>query len=148
MRGQDTQQLARHSSITLTMDRYIHSFHGEQTAALDVLPDLTSPAQQTGKATGTADAISAKKNSADYLALKGQREATIMGADRHKQGDGDGGGQSCKSGNNNVFDSPGGSCDDNSSTGRGGRAAEGTGLLNRRTGLACTAGSNPALSAL
>ena len=30
----------------------------------------------------------------------------------------------------------------------GGRAAEGTGLLNRRTGYTGTAGSNPALSAL
>jgi hypothetical protein len=29
----------------------------------------------------------------------------------------------------------------------GGRAAEGTGLLNRRTGFTGTAGSNPALSA-
>ena len=30
----------------------------------------------------------------------------------------------------------------------GGRAAEGTGLLNRRTGYTGTAGSNPALSVL
>ncbi len=33
-----------------------------------------------------------------------------------------------------------------SALGTGGRAAEGTGLLNRRTGYTGTAGSNPALS--
>ena len=36
------QALARHSTITLTMDRYSHTFHGEQTEALNALPDLTT----------------------------------------------------------------------------------------------------------
>ena len=37
-------------------------------------------------------------------------------------------------------------CDHESTTRRGGRVAEGTGLLNRRVGYTGTAGSNPALS--
>jgi integrase len=46
------QALARHSTITLTMDRYSHTLFGEQAEALDVLPDLASARQQT-RATGT-----------------------------------------------------------------------------------------------
>ena len=47
------QTLARHSVITLTMDRYTHLFAGNAAAALDVLPDLCSPARHAAKATGT-----------------------------------------------------------------------------------------------
>jgi integrase len=36
------QLLARHSTITLAMDRYTHSFRGDEGAALAVLPDLTT----------------------------------------------------------------------------------------------------------
>ncbi len=38
------QALARHSTITLTMDRYAHSDDAEQVAALDALPELASDA--------------------------------------------------------------------------------------------------------
>jgi integrase len=48
------QALARHSTITLTMDRYSHSLMGEQAEALDVLPDLDCPAMEALRATGTA----------------------------------------------------------------------------------------------
>ncbi len=48
------QALARHSTITLTMDRYSHSFAGDEVAALAVLPDLSAVAAVT--ATGTAGA--------------------------------------------------------------------------------------------
>ena len=34
------QALARHSTITLTMDRYTHALQEDQTRALDVLPSL------------------------------------------------------------------------------------------------------------
>jgi len=47
------QTLARHSVITLTMDRYTHLYAGNLSAALDVLPDLSAPARQTVVATGT-----------------------------------------------------------------------------------------------
>jgi hypothetical protein len=48
------QTLARHSTITLTMDRYSHCLRGAEPAALAMLPDLTSPASgQAQRATGT-----------------------------------------------------------------------------------------------
>ena len=52
------QQLARHSTITLTMDRYSHTVMGDLSDALTALPDLDHPpAEQTRqRATGTFDA--------------------------------------------------------------------------------------------
>ena len=47
------QSLARHSALTLTMDRYTHGYSGDLTAALDALPDLSIPAQTVIVATGT-----------------------------------------------------------------------------------------------
>jgi hypothetical protein len=45
------QALPRHSTITLTMDRYSHMLHEDHTQALEVLPDLSDPV--TLQATGT-----------------------------------------------------------------------------------------------
>lgn len=43
------QSLARHSTITLTMDVYSHTVMGEQSTALETLPTITSePARATG----------------------------------------------------------------------------------------------------
>jgi len=50
------QALARHSTITLTMDRYSHSLRGQQADALDTLPDLSAPSAQSARATGTDNA--------------------------------------------------------------------------------------------
>ena len=47
------QRLARHSTITLTMDRYTHLHSVNLTAALDVLPDLSVPRRPVILATGT-----------------------------------------------------------------------------------------------
>ena len=49
------QQLARHSSITLTMDRYAHLGLIDMTAGLSALPTITAPESQTMRATGTMD---------------------------------------------------------------------------------------------
>lgn len=52
------QALARHTTITLTMDRYTHSIVGEQRDALNVLPDFRGPEAaetQRVRATGTDD---------------------------------------------------------------------------------------------
>ena len=38
------QALARHSTITLTMDRYTHTMPEQLTAALERLPDLSTEA--------------------------------------------------------------------------------------------------------
>ncbi len=48
------QELARHSTIALTMDTYTHSVGDDQRRALDVLPDLsTPPDDEAAAATGT-----------------------------------------------------------------------------------------------
>ncbi len=51
------QALARHSTITLTMDRYSHTVIGEQADALAALPDLTPDrsSPERHRATGTYD---------------------------------------------------------------------------------------------
>ena len=52
----DAQALARHSTITLTMDRYTHTARGKLATALEALPDLRhDPAVETSRATGTHD---------------------------------------------------------------------------------------------
>lgn len=51
------QALARHSTITLTMDRYTHLSVSNHTGALNVLPDLSAlPTTAEAKATGTEGA--------------------------------------------------------------------------------------------
>ena len=59
------QQLARHSTITLTMDRYTHTALGETAATLSVLPDLSGPRPdgERLRATGTCDDRSADMSS-------------------------------------------------------------------------------------
>jgi integrase/recombinase XerD len=50
------QELARHSTIKLTMDRYSHVARGALDDALRVLPDLSGAASGDRRATGTDDA--------------------------------------------------------------------------------------------
>ena len=47
------QALARHSTITLTMDRYTHGVVGDEAAALAALPDLSVPPAEAARDTGT-----------------------------------------------------------------------------------------------
>ena len=47
------QRILRHSTITLTMDRYAHVFQSDESAALAKLPDLSIPAAAPVRATGT-----------------------------------------------------------------------------------------------
>ncbi len=53
------QALARHSTVTLTMDRYTHTVIGEQADALTALPDLSGdgPETERQRATGTDDSV-------------------------------------------------------------------------------------------
>jgi len=50
------QTLARHSTITLTMDRYSHTFRGDEAEALSVLPTLPTTTENVAKGTGTDEA--------------------------------------------------------------------------------------------
>jgi len=55
------QSLARHSTISLTMDHYTHTVLEDQSEALKKLPDLSAPDdEQKQKATGTAGAEPSK----------------------------------------------------------------------------------------
>jgi len=56
------QRLARHSTITLTMDRYTHLHRDDLATALNVLPDLTRTALPVEVATGTDDETTATAN--------------------------------------------------------------------------------------
>ena len=51
------KSLARHSTITLTMDHYTHTLIGDERAALDRLPTMipAPPDREAAKATGTYD---------------------------------------------------------------------------------------------
>ena len=52
------QRVMRHSTVTLTMDRYTHLFKGDEAAAVESLPDLSRPDTEALRATGTDDARS------------------------------------------------------------------------------------------
>jgi hypothetical protein len=61
------QTLARHSTITLTMDRYSHTYRGEAAAALSVLPDLSAPIREAATATGTDGRLAGENPSCQNL---------------------------------------------------------------------------------
>jgi len=47
------QSIMRHSDINLTMSRYTHTLIGQESQAIQNLPDLTLPSKEKQKATGT-----------------------------------------------------------------------------------------------
>src|SRR5262249_41589173 len=79
------QQLARHSTITLTMDRYAATLREDHSQALDSLPDLSRAGRDMMKATGTDDAKARDKNSASCLALPGGFLRAQVGARRRSR---------------------------------------------------------------
>ncbi len=65
------QELARHSTITLTMDRYSHVARGELSAALEGLPDVHDrPATDQLRATGTCDDAPARMSKACHKPVR------------------------------------------------------------------------------
>jgi len=76
------QALARHSTVTLTMDRYSHTYMGEQSEAVAALPDLSQTMAQEARATGT----DGKAHLAEYLASEGGRSANVADSDGRKEG--------------------------------------------------------------
>ena len=61
------QSLMRHSDINLTMSRYTHIFRGQESKAVESLPDLSLPSTQAQRAIKTG--TDGKKNLAENLAL-------------------------------------------------------------------------------
>ncbi len=154
------QTLARHSTITLTMDRYTHSYRGEAAAALDVLPDLSTTATTTAQtlaATGTDGKSDESTNLVLHEAVLPLRLALLdakNGSERAQDGQSiatpvDAATQANHAeipGKTVVLTAPAASDMISGPPRRGGRVAEGDGLLNRCTALSCTGGSNPPLS--
>ncbi len=68
------QELARHSTISLTMDTYTHSARGSLVTAVESLPNLWQPGREAARATGTDD-LSAVSDSvlASCLARNGTK---------------------------------------------------------------------------
>ncbi len=67
------QALARHSTISLTLDRYSHTVLGEQGDAVESLPSFTGTVATEQRATGTHDTADIDRGSvlADCLAGRG-----------------------------------------------------------------------------
>src|SRR5262249_46487815 len=68
------QTLARHCSITLTMDRYSHTLREQEAEALCVLPDLSPASREVARATGT----DGRPDLASCLALSSGRKGTLV----------------------------------------------------------------------
>ena len=116
------QSLARHSDITLTMNRYSHSYRDQEIDALRTLPDLSNPSRQRLRATGTDDAVAGDSHSADYLAQKERRGASGGGA---------GGREVPVNANDKMHEKPrqtGGECRSDGAIGEGGIRTRDTGL--------------------
>jgi integrase len=83
------QSLARHSTISLTMDRYTHTVIEEQADALRVLPDLDLPLLAEVLATGTDDATSHNGKQtvlAGCLAHSGRKQRISVDSDGLRRG--------------------------------------------------------------
>ena len=64
------QRIMRHSTITLTMDRYSHAYRADEAAAIAKLPDIGPSGRERVRATGTEDARPGDSVLADCLALR------------------------------------------------------------------------------
>jgi len=70
------QSLMRHADINLTMSRYTHIFRGQESEAVERLPNLSLPSSQAEniKKTGTDNNdVTEDENSAIYLAKQGRK---------------------------------------------------------------------------
>ena len=78
------QTLARHCSITLTMDRYSHTLREQEAEALGVLPDLAPSSREAARRTGTDDVPVL----ASCLALSGGRKGALVDSNGLRAGNG------------------------------------------------------------
>lgn len=125
------QALARHCTITLTMDRYSHVVHDDLMGALDALPDLSEPTPERARATGTYDATASPGPRADAdsvlalrLAQNGRRGSIPVDSCGRKSGSRD----DSQVATDSRFPAKN---TGKTAHGRGGRVAQGAGLENR-----------------
>jgi site-specific recombinase XerD len=118
------QALARHSTITLTMDRYSHTLVGEQSAALAALPDLSTATRQEARATGTDGANPPSGDLASCLAFSGRSSGIPI--DSRRSNSQNGADEKTPENGEETPISLG-----NAEIRRGGRVADCTGLENR-----------------
>ena len=86
------QAIMRHADINLTMSRYTHLLHGAEAEAVRSLPDLSRPAQESQRKTGTDGDITrchAPKNLAENLADLGASSCNRMQSAASNTRDGD-----------------------------------------------------------
>ena len=136
------QALARHATITLSMGRYTHGDHGEQSEAYEAFQDLPPIDRKKAQATGTnyagrqprsralcwAQNHGRRETSGDFGILIPLKEAVCAGVGKFSKN---------KDSSDKYRAKP--------ISRRGARAAEGAGLENR-CGACVTVGSNPTLS--
>ncbi len=72
------QELARHSTISLTMDHYTHMSRGQLATAVESLPDLSRPERRRQRATGTYDSKAASIRQEGYQPKPQQFERETM----------------------------------------------------------------------
>ena len=74
------QSIMRHSDINLTMSLYTHTLRGQESEAIENLPDLSLPSRKSQRATGTDDAVveSAYKPAYKKLTKKADFEGNSM----------------------------------------------------------------------
>jgi integrase len=83
------QTLARHSTISLTLDRYTHTLLGDEAHAVSLLPDLNETDSSPLAATGTESLESGRSVSASCLTHRGVQSRTPVDSDgrsRHAEG--------------------------------------------------------------
>ena len=78
------QDLARHSTPMLTA-RYTHGFKGDDVAAVNALPDLSHPGDESAAATGTDGSAAGDSVLASCLAHQQRPGGTPVGAGGHKR---------------------------------------------------------------
>jgi len=82
------QSIMRHSDINLTMSIYTHTLTGQESQAIDSLPDLSLPSNQKQRAvaTGTDDVTS---NDLTYTGKIGVRRRTLANSSEQKNSNND-----------------------------------------------------------
>ena len=81
------QSLMRHSDINLTMSRYSHIFRGQESEAVETLPDLTLPSKNKQRATGTDNksveiAYKPAYKKLTKTAYSGRDQSALIGTDQ------------------------------------------------------------------